>query len=74
MANFERDLFCRICGLLIDHHVVDEEYKNNGYLTTLLANDAMRAHQIDSRCDANQGWTPGEWSEVKDPIQKGVTS
>lgn len=57
----ERDIFCQTCNALIDHHGTNPEYRDNGYVAALLANDAVRAHREEG-CVCS-GWYPGPWSD-----------
>lgn len=57
----ERDIFCRTCRELIDHHQVDREHRDSGMVTALLVSDAVQAHR-HTGCPC-EGWEPGPWSD-----------
>jgi hypothetical protein len=59
----ERDITCRDCGFVIDHHVVNVKFMDWGQGTAMLAGDELRDHR-KSGCPGTT-WVEGPWSEER---------
>ena len=61
----EADVFCRLCGALVDHIIVAE---GEPVVVALLLLDAIPEHRRASSCAALDGdWRIGPWAPAFEP-------
>lgn len=69
-AMFERDLWCGVCGAVIEHEVRVASALNMGMLDAMMARGGMDAHLAEgATCDggSTRGVRFGEWQPEVSP-------